>query len=492
MVNFIISVPWGVVRNRVVRRIHSSGRTSFSRLTNAFPQPALRDPLHITLLAARTTTTTTTTVTIIRVMWRPQVPWSWVLVVVSALLSSCRWSTTEALHRPVSRQGLRHKVRHRGGSQERQTPSSPSLGVATNGTVTHGTQKNHETRVVQTPGSDRGSNPSIKTKTARWIPWMGSLAMVTMSLAVITRQTNKGRAVVPNFVKLYLWTLLGSSLGIYRFIYLITVGYAFGIALPAAVCHHNWIVAIWGLRLAIFLIYRQTYEWPALGRKIQSLQPPPLVWQVGAWLGYSLVYACLASTTRVPTMDKTSKRYIFATSLQIVGLLLETVADWQKTAWKRLHRHEWCHVGLWRWGKYPNYAGEWIFWCGTALLGASRGDIWQHARTSVSMLFLAVVLTQAMQTMEVRQQSKYSHLPLYQTFRHRYSALGPAWWRRHAPLKTAQTEEHDSSVTLTSTSHSDKTNNNPSIQLNISSTETSLVPRSREVLSSTISSEGAS
>jgi steroid 5-alpha reductase family enzyme len=45
--------------------------------------------------------------------------------------------------------------------------------------------------------------------------------------------------------------------------------------------------------------------------------------------------------------------------LQILGLLLETVADYQKGEFKRKNgdKNKWCNVGLWSKFRHPNYLG---------------------------------------------------------------------------------------------------------------------------------------
>ena len=54
-------------------------------------------------------------------------------------------------------------------------------------------------------------------------------------------------------------------------------------------------------------------------------------------------------------------------SMQIGGLILESLADYQKGRFKRMegNRNRWCNVGLWKHFTHPNYLGEVIFWVGT-------------------------------------------------------------------------------------------------------------------------------
>lgn len=53
-----------------------------------------------------------------------------------------------------------------------------------------------------------------------------------------------------------------------------------------------------------------------------------------------------------------------------VGLVVETVADSQKKAFRRqpANRHKWINTGLWAWSRHPNYCGEMLLWAGAAVL----------------------------------------------------------------------------------------------------------------------------
>ncbi|RPG30100.1 MAG: DUF1295 domain-containing protein [Gammaproteobacteria bacterium TMED92] len=64
----------------------------------------------------------------------------------------------------------------------------------------------------------------------------------------------------------------------------------------------------------------------------------------------------------------------------VVGLLYETIADQQLSAFLRRqsdtgqHQTQVLRTGLWRYSRHPNYFGEWIFWLSLALLAVSLGS----------------------------------------------------------------------------------------------------------------------
>lgn len=56
--------------------------------------------------------------------------------------------------------------------------------------------------------------------------------------------------------------------------------------------------------------------------------------------------------------------------LAIFGLMLETLADWQKYTFRTDPKNngQFIHHGLWKWVQHPNYSGEIIFWSGISLI----------------------------------------------------------------------------------------------------------------------------
>ncbi len=53
-----------------------------------------------------------------------------------------------------------------------------------------------------------------------------------------------------------------------------------------------------------------------------------------------------------------------------VGYVIENIADGQKHLFVRANPGALCNVGLWRYSRHPNYFGEWLVWCGLALVAA--------------------------------------------------------------------------------------------------------------------------
>ena len=128
-----------------------------------------------------------------------------------------------------------------------------------------------------------------------------------------------------------------------------------------------------------------------------------------------------------------------AVALQLTGLLLETIADWQKSAFKgsstakSTNRYKWCHIGLYHFSTHPNYAGEWLFWLGSLMAGIVATTHWQQwVMMLTGFVFISSVLRGAVVKLDERQWDKYGSLPEYATFRDRYGVFGPRLehWKR--------------------------------------------------------------
>lgn len=85
-----------------------------------------------------------------------------------------------------------------------------------------------------------------------------------------------------------------------------------------------------------------------------------------------------------------------AATMFVVGLVIEVVADWQKS--EQRERKSWADEGLWRYSRHPNYFGDILVWWGV-YLGAVRalagGLQWVAALSPIAecaaLLFLSGV-----------------------------------------------------------------------------------------------------
>lgn len=268
-----------------------------------------------------------------------------------------------------------------------------------------------------------------------------------------------------SFLNLYALALLGASAGFYLFLYFISIGYAASITLPVLFCLvrlqwtqatlrpgslvHSWLVVAWGVRAVVFYWWREHRSWPALHDKIVAVErtAPTLAVKLVCWLWYSAVYTCMLAPCwfrlEADAAGRAPHRRLVGVSrlgivLQVIGLVLETTADWQKSIFKASARHEWCHVGIWKWSTHPNYLGEWVFWLGT-LVGSldSLSNGVQLILGILGFIFISSVLRGAAEYLTRKHFEKYGELLEFVEFRKRFTVVGPRWWERLGPAVTA-------------------------------------------------------
>jgi steroid 5-alpha reductase family enzyme len=79
----------------------------------------------------------------------------------------------------------------------------------------------------------------------------------------------------------------------------------------------------------------------------------------------------------------------------LVGAAVEVVADRQVTAFRRntANRGAVLDSGLWRYSRHPNYFGQWLTWCGYALVGLAAPWGWVGLLSPALMLVLILFVT---------------------------------------------------------------------------------------------------
>jgi len=250
-----------------------------------------------------------------------------------------------------------------------------------------------------------------------------------------------------SFLGVYALALLGSCSGFHLFLYFITVGYSLGVMLPVLVALyvaskrpvqnltavHSCLTILWGVRSAAFFLYREYVNWPQLHDKVVEVNNMArLNSKFFCWLVYSFFYATMVSPCLFRLKSATTTTWgVFgkiALGMQVTGLLLESVADYQKSTFKALpgNRNQWCNVGLFQYSTFPNYLGEIMFWYGTFFGGmASYKKPQQWVLALIGILFVSVVIKGAVSSLGAKQMRKYGDKSDFIKFRRTHTFLGP-------------------------------------------------------------------
>ena len=187
--------------------------------------------------------------------------------------------------------------------------------------------------------------------------------------------------------------LVVSSIGFYRLLYFINIGYAFaivGMIILMLVRHleslsfisivQNGFLTLWGLRLGIYLVGREFKA--AYSKQKTEIHESfaDIPWGVKGiiWVSVSVLYVFMFSPslfclTETPASAVWILYLTQGAGLLLMGggLLMESIADKQKSDFKAERPRDYCDTGLYRLVRCPNYLGEIIFWVGNWVVGIS-------------------------------------------------------------------------------------------------------------------------
>jgi len=300
---------------------------------------------------------------------------------------------------------------------------------------------------------EKRANLSLPTSTE--LKEQSSKALKAVGPAAIAALYQEGEVTLPG---VYALALLGSCSGFHLFLYFITVGYSFGIMIPVLVglyvyakspvqnltTLHSVLTVVWAIRSASFFLYREYVNWPQLHDKVVEVnQMAKLSSKFFCWLVYSFFYAAMASPCLLRLKSQASWGVFgkIALGLQGTGLVLESVADYQKSTFKALpgNRNQWCNVGLFKFSSFPNYLGEITFWYGTYLAGlASYEKPQEWIMATIGILFISIVIRGAVSSLGAKQFRKYGNSAEYLEFRRTHTVVGPIPFQKKPKTKSAE------------------------------------------------------
>lgn len=148
------------------------------------------------------------------------------------------------------------------------------------------------------------------------------------------------------------------------------------------------LVALWALRLAIYLTARNWGQ-PEDHRyqKIRARNQPNFAFKslyivfllqgLLAWIVSLPLLAVATSASDLMWLGYPWLDYLGA-AIVIFGVLFEAIADWQLSQFKAHvgNKDFVLDTGLWRYSRHPNYFGEFCVWWGFYLLACSAGGWW--------------------------------------------------------------------------------------------------------------------
>ncbi len=113
-------------------------------------------------------------------------------------------------------------------------------------------------------------------------------------------------------------------------------------------------------------------------------------------------------------------------ALMFGGLILEALADAQKSSFKAQNPHQYCDAGLYRWVRCPNYFGEIILWIGNWVLGlVFYTSALQWIASFVGLVCIVLIMMGSTKRLEQAQDKRYGAQPAYQAYTRTVPVLFP-------------------------------------------------------------------
>jgi steroid 5-alpha reductase family enzyme len=246
------------------------------------------------------------------------------------------------------------------------------------------------------------------------------------------------------FLILFAVALVVSAIGFKKYVWFISIGYGFSVAAigAALLCMFGGsadaglIIAcvlfiLYGCRLGGYLAYREIKS-SSYNRKmkteIKDGKGMSVIAKCGIWVSAALLYACETSPVlfRLGNGNMTDGWVIAGVIIMVSGLCLETAADLQKNAAKKINPKRFVDTGLYKIVRCPNYFGEMTFWTGVFLTGiGSNTGVWQWIAVLTGYLGIIYVMFGGARRLEIRQDRTYKDDPEYWAYKNKTPIMIP-------------------------------------------------------------------
>ena len=218
-------------------------------------------------------------------------------------------------------------------------------------------------------------------------------------------------------------SLLISSIGFIKYIYFLSVGYGLAVAGLGATMLILFkgsagekllciLLMIYGLRLSGFLLYREfrtgSYK-KTFTELMKSESRMPLFVKVVMWISVAILYVMQVSPVyfRMAKPHTGNIGMIIGIIVMVLGIIIESLADYQKSAAKKIAPQSFVDTGLYRYVRCPNYFGEILFWTGVLISGAGALVGWQWLMAVFGYVAIVYIMLGGARRLEIKQDARY-------------------------------------------------------------------------------------
>ena len=257
------------------------------------------------------------------------------------------------------------------------------------------------------------------------------------------------------------WSLLGillavcavmCAVGFYKFVYFLSIGYGFAVAggsIAVLVMYlidptntPVWIVLVetalfvaYGVRLSGFLLVRELKN--ASFRKTDVAKDTlaknnekkmPVFVLATIWVCVAVLYTAQVSPMLFRVVNNSSDVVVpvIGFVISIGGLVLESIADNQKSEQKRERPDMVATKGLYRIVRCPNYLGEITFWTGVFVSGVTAyKTAGQWITAILAYVCIVYIMFNGAQRLEKRQMARYGENEEYNEYANKTPIIIP-------------------------------------------------------------------
>ena len=223
-------------------------------------------------------------------------------------------------------------------------------------------------------------------------------------------------------------------IGFKKYIYFISIGYGLSISVVGimmlilfksndySLLISSIVLILYGFRLSGFLLYRElksTNYNKKMKNEISDGSHMTFILKIMLWISCSLLYLFMTSPLifRFINNIPVNNYFIIGICITIVGIIIESLSDFQKNKAKKINPKRFCDSGLFKIVRCPNYFGELIIWLGIFITSFNAlNSTLQWIIAIIGFLGIIYIMFSGARRLELRQDRTYKDDKEYQKY----------------------------------------------------------------------------
>ena len=169
------------------------------------------------------------------------------------------------------------------------------------------------------------------------------------------------------------------------------------------------------MRLAIFLLNRElknkNYK-KIINEVAKNEKKMPIFVSIFTWIACSFLYFAQISPLYFRLSNGMTNNnnvmLVVGICISLSGLILQAVADFQKSKSKKQNPHRFCDKGLFKMVRCPNYFGEILIWTGVIVSSITcLNTVWQWVISVSGYVLIVIIMFNGAKRLEKRQLKNY-------------------------------------------------------------------------------------